>query len=79
MNPGLISAGLLPVQKEYVEAVRAAPNSVEAHYRLAGFLLNQEKNLSASLSELEAALRINPDSCPLNTPSPGSLQKGMAA
>ncbi len=70
-------------KKEYLDAVRAAPESVEAHYRLATFLLNREKNLSASLAELEAALRINPGFMPaqyfvarIAAEGTGSLVKG---
>jgi len=47
-------------RKEYVDAVRENPKSAEARYMLAGFLINNDKNWSGSLHELDMALTLDP-------------------
>ena len=47
-------------RKEFVDAVRENPKSARAHYMLAGFLINNDKNWSGSLHELDQALTLDP-------------------
>ncbi len=46
-------------RKEYVDAVRAQPNSGKAHYFLGRFLM-EEKNFTGAWQELETALKLEP-------------------
>lgn len=50
-------------RKEFVDAVRANPNSARAHYLLGGYLLN-EKNWTSSLHEFDMALKLDPSYMP---------------
>jgi tetratricopeptide (TPR) repeat protein len=50
-------------RKEYVDAVRAMPNSAKAHYFLGAFLLS-EKNFAGGLHEIEMALKLDPNFMP---------------
>ena len=47
-------------RKEYVDAVRENPKSARAHYMLAGFLINNDKNWAGSLHELDMAISLDP-------------------
>lgn len=46
-------------RKEYVDAVRAHPNSAKAHYNLGVYLLT-EKDYAGALHEMEYTLKIDP-------------------
>jgi tetratricopeptide (TPR) repeat protein len=51
-------------RKEYVDAVRENPKSARAHYMLAGFLINNDKNWTGALPELDMALKLDPSFMP---------------
>jgi tetratricopeptide (TPR) repeat protein len=47
-------------RKEYVDAVRGNPKSARAHYMLAGFLINNDKDWKGALHELDMAITLDP-------------------
>ena len=51
-------------RKEFVDAVRENPKSGRAHYMLAGFLINNDKNWPAALHELDMSLQLEPSYMP---------------
>jgi Tfp pilus assembly protein PilF len=52
-------------RKEYVDAVRENPASARAHYLLGAYLMSEnEKNWTASLQELETAVKLDPTYMP---------------
>lgn len=51
-------------RKEFVDAVRENPKSARAHYMLAGFLINTDKNWNSALHELDMALKLDPTFMP---------------
>lgn len=48
-------------RKEYVDLVRANPNSAEAHFKLGSFLQGFDKKYSGGMQELETSLRLDPN------------------
>jgi Putative Zn-dependent protease, contains TPR repeats len=51
-------------KKEYTDAIREQPNSPKAHSYFGQYLTNTEKNYPAAFTELETALKVDPNYMP---------------